>query len=121
MVALHDRRARRGVGPGRRARVVGATALMLVAMVVLLIALGLTTLSFLTPSARPGGASQQHEAVWAPGVVAAGVTGLAVLSSLGWLVWNWVTLPPTRWWWPVTGLIVVAVVITAAACDTPNF
>ena len=93
------------------------------AVVVLLMAQRSFTLVHLTPSARPGNIPQQHSVVWGPGVIATGLALLAVLSSLGWLIANWVSRPAVRLWWLFVGLVLVAGVWTAATStmDTPKF
>ncbi len=50
---------------------------------------------YVTPPVRPGSTVQQRSIVWGPGVVAAVVALLAVLSCMGWLILNWVTRPPS--------------------------
>lgn len=107
----------------RPGRVAGAAALMLAAVLVLLVAQDWIALHYVTPPVRPGSTVQQRSIVWGPGVVAAVVALLAVLSCMGWLILNWVTRPPRRFWWLVAGLVVLAGVWTAATItlDTPKF
>lgn len=116
---------RTGADRGRRRlhQLITAAALVVSAVAVLLVALTLTTNSYVLPSPRPGGISPKHTAVWAPGVVAAVVAALAVLGSVGWLILNCITRPPSRLRWLISGLVLLAGVWTfaTATLDRPNF
>lgn len=111
------------VGRRRGGRVAGAAVLLLAAVVVLLMAQRLISLHYSTPQGPPGGTLSHHSIVWGPGVAATVLAAVAVLSSVGWLIANWVTRPPGRFWWLFGGLVLLAGIWTAVTgtMDTPKF
>lgn len=121
----HRNRANRLLETGRR-RAVGiavAAVLLLIAVAVLLVALSRATLTFALPPPEGSNVAQHGSTRWTPGVAATGVSLVAALAALGWLLWLAIGRPSPRWWWPVSALVLLAGVITAviSGLDTGSF
>jgi hypothetical protein len=90
----------------RNGLLLGIGAAVLAALL-LLYALSQTTLTYLLPS--PEGIIRRT-AIFRPALVASIVNGVALVASLGALVWHLVARPPRWAWWAVAVLLAAGVV-----------
>ena len=90
----------------RRNAVLLSVAAVVLAAVLFLYALSQTTLSYLVPS--PEGIIRRT-AIFRPALVASIVNGVALVASIGVLVWHVVSRPP-RWVWWVSSTAVTTLV-----------
>jgi len=104
----------------RRNAVLLSVAAVVLAAVLLLYALSQTTLSFLVPS--PEGIIRRT-AIFRPALVASIVNGVALVASIGVLVWHVVSNPPRWVWWVLVVLLAAGVVadIVVLSSSRPLF
>lgn len=99
----HTDQVKRGV---RLSLTVG---LVVVDVLLMSVAASMVTLHYSLPVP---GANLTKTAVFGPGIAATVVAGLALVAGLGWLIWNVIVRPSTRWWWIPVGLTFLALLVT---------
>lgn len=87
----------------RALRTVGAAVLIMIALVGLFGGVAFIRIEHSLPDSASG--ARQVSVVWGPGIAATVLAGVALLGSIGWLVWNLRTRPRVRWWLPAVVLV----------------
>jgi hypothetical protein len=100
-----------------------AVGLLLVALVALLYASDLATLTYVLPPVPGSTTPNEHTTLWGPGVAVSALAVAAVAVAAAWTVWNLLRPPPRGLWWVAGGAVGLALLTTAlvGSMSQPTF